>query len=177
MPANELQQAMRKMPHWATNMSIQQLGTYLPPADTLPSVMPIHLFDRTEYDEVEVHPCTQDDEGLCEQCDPNDPELAMWSCYLHLRVGGIECVADFENEKEADAYAQFLRVWLGQITMTKEQSKTIQDMRQDGYAVVVWNPDELRGVDPTRVEDHMIEKGGDYIEMRSPAEEEEEGVE
>ncbi len=176
MPANELQQAMRKMPYLATNMSIQQLGTYLPPADT-PSVMPIHLFDRTEYDEVEVHPCTQDDEGLCEQCDQNDPELAMWSCYLHLKVGGIECVADFENEKEADAYAQFLRVWLGQITMTKEQSKTIQDMRHDGYAVVVWNPDELRGVDPTRVEDHMIEKGGDYIEMRSPAEEEEESVE
>jgi hypothetical protein len=177
MPANEQQQAMRKMPYWATNMSIQQLGTYLPPADTLPSVMPIHLFARTEYDEVEVHPCTQDDEGPCEQCDPNDPELAMWSCYLHLKLGGIECVADFENEKEADAYAQFLRVWLGQITMTKEQSKTIQDMRHDGCAVVVWNPDELRGVDPTRVEDHMIEKGGDYIEMRSPAEEEEEGVE
>ena len=88
------------MPYWATNS-----WAYLPPADTLPSVIPIHLFDRTEYDEVEVHPCTQDEDGLCEQCEPNDPELAMWSCYLHHKVGGIECVADFANEKEADAYA------------------------------------------------------------------------
>ena len=67
---------------------------------------------------------------------------------------------------------QFLRVWLGQITMTKEQSKTIQDMRHEGYAVVVWNSEELRGVDPIRVEDRMIEKGGDYIDQISPVEEE-----
>lgn len=102
---------MPKMPYWATDMSIKQLATYLPPANTLPSVMPIHMYDRTEYDEVEVHPCTQDENG-CEQCEPDDPELAMWSCFLHCKVGGIECVADFANEKEADAYAQFLRVWL-----------------------------------------------------------------
>ena len=176
MPANELQQAMRKMPYLATNMSIQQLGTYLPPADTLPSVMPIHMYDRNEYDEVEVHPCTKDENGNFEQCEPNDPELAMWSCYLHLKEGGIECVADFGNEKEADAYAQFLRVWLGLTKMTQERSKTIQDMRHEGYAVAVWNPDELRGVDPSRVEDRMIEKGGDYIDQISP-EEEEVGVE
>lgn len=176
MPANDQQQSMRKMPYWATNMSIQQLGMYLPPADTHPSVMPIHMYDRTEYDEVEVHPCTQDKDGLCEQCEPNDPELAMWSCYLHCKVGGIECVADFANEKEADAYVQFLRVWLGLTKMTQERSKTIQDMRHEGYAVAVWNPDELRGVDPSRVEDRMIEKGGDYIDQISP-EEEEVGVE
>ena len=48
--------------------------------------------------------------------------------------------------------------------------------RHEGYAVVVWNPDELRGVDPNRVEDRMIEKGGDYIDQISP-EEEEVGVE
>ncbi len=122
MPANEIQQAMRKMPYWATNMSIQQLGTYLPPADTLPSVMPIHMYDRNEYDEVEVHPCTKDENGNFEQCEPNDPEPAVWSSYLHLKVGGIECVADFANEKEADAYALFLRAWLGLTKMTQERS-------------------------------------------------------
>lgn len=57
--------------------------------------------------------------------------------------------------------------------MTPEQSKVLQDLRDAGYSVVVWNPDELRGVDPTRVEDHMIEKGSDYIDMCSPVEEEE----
>ncbi len=163
---------MNKMPYWATNMSVKQLGMYLPPADTLPSVMPIHMYDRAEYDAVEVHPCTQDENGF-EQCEPDDPKLAMWSCYLHLKVGGIECVADFANEKEADAYAQFLRVWLGNIE-TPDWSKTIQDLRHAGHAVVVWQPDELRGVDPTRLEDYTIEKGSDYIDMRSPEEEQEE---
>lgn len=74
--------------------------------------------------------------------------------------------------KKKPMHMQFLRVWLGQITMTKEQSKTIQDMRHEGYAVVVWNSEELRGVDPIRVEDRMIEKGGDYIDQISPVEEE-----
>lgn len=171
MPANNEMKQMRTMPNWATRMTVQQLGAYLPPEDMLPSVVPIHMYDRQEYDEVEVHPCTRDKDGNCEQCEPNDPELAMWSCYLHLITGGIECVADFENEKEADAYARFLRVWLGKI-VTPDWSKSIQDLRHKGYAVVVFNPEELRGVDSNRVEDRMIEKGGDYIDQISPEEEE-----
>ncbi len=45
-------------------------------------------------------------------------------------------------------------------------------MRHEGYAVVVWNSEELRGVEPIRVEDRMIEKGGEYIDQISPVEEE-----
>lgn len=105
------------IPSWASEFTREQLGKYIPPT-TLPSVMPIHMHDKDEYDEVEVHPCIQCEDGNFEQCEPDDPELMMWSCYLHYKRGGLECVADFETEKEADAYANFLKVWL--LTAKKE---------------------------------------------------------
>ena len=41
----------------------------------------------------------------------------------------------------------------------------IRKLQQKGFAVIVWNPDELNGVDPTDIEDHSINKGWEYIEM------------
>lgn len=41
----------------------------------------------------------------------------------------------------------------------------IRKLQQKGFAVIVWNPDELNGVDPTDIEDHSISKGWEYIEM------------
>lgn len=34
-----------------------------------------------------------------------------------------------------------------------------------GYAIVIWTPEELGETDPGRVEDIMIERGSEYIEM------------
>ena len=71
------------------------------------------FMDMRNYDGVEIHPVSYDPEtGDCEQCDPDDPRLAMWSVYLHLiptrTTGGIDCVADFKTEIEADRFAQGL---------------------------------------------------------------------
>ena len=103
--------SVNTIPSWASEYTREELGKYLPPT-SLPSVMPIHMHNKDEYDAVEVHPCKQVSDGNWEQCEPGDPELAMWSCYLHCKSGGCECVADFETEVEADAYAQFLKVWM-----------------------------------------------------------------
>lgn len=36
-------------------------------------------------------------------------------------------------------------------------------LRQRGYAVVIFNPDELGDVDPSRVEDRLVELGNEVI--------------
>lgn len=49
--------------------------------------------------------------------------------------------------------------------MTDEQWQTIWDIRAKGYAVVVFTPEELHGTPRDDVEDHMIERGWEIIEM------------
>lgn len=70
----------------------------------------------TLYDGVEVHPVSWNPEnGDCETCERDDPELAMWSVYLHIvptvTEGGVQCIADFATEEEAIAFAQGI-CWL-----------------------------------------------------------------
>lgn len=59
------------------------------------------------YDAVEVAPVRRcdtepgedwtEDDGY-EQCERDDSDIAMWSVYLHLVEGGVECVADCPDE-------------------------------------------------------------------------------
>lgn len=58
--------------------------------------------------------------------------------------------------------------------MTQEQIKTIQELKNQGYAVVLFNPDELEGAEADRVEDRLIEMGWDVIHDLKPSEMEEE---
>lgn len=48
--------------------------------------------------------------------------------------------------------------------MTDQEFNVIRQLRDKGYAVVSWNPQELRGVDPSHVEDIMIERAYDLID-------------
>jgi hypothetical protein len=51
--------------------------------------------------------------------------------------------------------------------LTEDQIKVLRELRNMGFAVVVFNPDELDGVSPDGVEDRLIEYGWDVIEMSS----------
>lgn len=54
---------------------------------------------------------------------------------------------------------------MSQITkMTPEQAKAIEDLRSEGFAVVVFYPQELGGADPDQVQDLMIERGWNAID-------------
>lgn len=48
----------------------------------------------------------------------------------------------------------------------------MQKYRALGYAVVVFTPEELRGVNPERVEDAMIVEGNDMVDFWGEEEEE-----
>lgn len=52
--------------------------------------------------------------------------------------------------------------------MTPEEVTVLQNLRDRGYAVVVFNLDELREANPCDVEDRLIEYGWDTIDWLSP---------
>ena len=48
--------------------------------------------------------------------------------------------------------------------MTEAQQKAIDDLRSDGYVVVIWTPEELGEVDTGNLEDIVIQRGNEFIE-------------
>jgi hypothetical protein len=49
--------------------------------------------------------------------------------------------------------------------MTKDQNETVRTLRDAGYLVIIWAPDELCDVDTRHIEDVLIERGNDMIEQ------------
>jgi hypothetical protein len=49
--------------------------------------------------------------------------------------------------------------------MKAEWLKTIYAMRDEGYLVIIWTPDELGDIDTSHVEDMLIERGNNMIEQ------------
>ena len=47
--------------------------------------------------------------------------------------------------------------------MKKEWLQTLREMRSEGYAVIVWTPEELGDADPDWVEDCSIDYGSEYL--------------
>ena len=48
--------------------------------------------------------------------------------------------------------------------MTKEEREVIQKLRDKGYAITIFAPDELGGVSTKTVEDLLVEQGTAIIE-------------
>lgn len=47
--------------------------------------------------------------------------------------------------------------------MTDEQQGVINQLRDEGYCVILWTPEELDGVHVDYLEDVVIERGNDFI--------------
>lgn len=47
--------------------------------------------------------------------------------------------------------------------MKKEWMKMIREMQNDGYAVIVWTPEELMDVSPGWVEERSISYAHEYL--------------
>ena len=47
--------------------------------------------------------------------------------------------------------------------MKPEQMRAIQDLQDQGYAVIVWTPEELGEADPIWVEEMSISYGSEYL--------------
>jgi hypothetical protein len=71
------------------------------------------VFDLTLYDAAEVYPVARRspdvaDPEVLEACDEKDPQLAYWSVFLHLKEGGLECIADCASKVDAYFIAEAL---------------------------------------------------------------------
>ena len=49
--------------------------------------------------------------------------------------------------------------------MTPEQIQAVKDLRAAGYVVVIWEPDEVEGVDTSGLEAIVIECGNEFIDL------------
>ena len=52
--------------------------------------------------------------------------------------------------------------------MTASQLAAIRELRAEGYAVIIWAPEELNGVDPSDVEDQSISFASEYLIPAEP---------
>ena len=55
--------------------------------------------------------------------------------------------------------------------MTASQLKAIRELRAEGWAVILWTPEELNGVHPSDVEDQSISFASEYLIPAEPEEE------
>lgn len=55
--------------------------------------------------------------------------------------------------------------------MTEEHMKAIRELRDSGYAVCIFNPEELRGAKPHKVEDELVYAGFEIIDTLATEEE------
>lgn len=49
--------------------------------------------------------------------------------------------------------------------MTPEQQEVIHSLRDDGYAVCIWTPEELGDVPNNKAEDRIVELGNEAIDV------------
>jgi hypothetical protein len=47
--------------------------------------------------------------------------------------------------------------------MTKDQLAAIRELRAEGYAVILWTPEELNGAHPSDIEDQSIQFAAEYL--------------
>lgn len=81
---------------------------------TLPTFYPESIPTAQLWDAVEVHPTMITENGIVEQCEAD--EAGAWSVYLHLKQGGLTCIADCPNEALAKDLANV--ILLCSITIT-----------------------------------------------------------
>lgn len=52
---------------------------------------------------------------------------------------------------------------VGEWKVLEESPVTVEQLRKDGHAVIIWTPEELGDASPNRVEDRLCELGWDVI--------------
>lgn len=105
---------------------------YYPDNARVPRVDPRHpltnlsltspSMELTCYDAVEVYGCTVDGDGNIERVDSSEQPVKFWSVALHLVAGGIETIADFDKETQADAFGDLMTTVLREFRSARGMS-------------------------------------------------------
>lgn len=61
---------------------------------------------ETNWDEIEINPIVENENGYCEVVD--EGEELFWSVYLHQLNGGVKCIADLPTKEDALKFSQLI---------------------------------------------------------------------
>lgn len=67
------------------------------------------LFQK--FDNYEIGACVllhSHDPIQFDRCDADDPDIAFWSVFGHLKTSGLECISDHETFEEAKEFMETL---------------------------------------------------------------------
>ena len=70
---------------------------------------------------------------------------------------------DLRGEVWCEVLDEHLRLMEVSEGVTPNQLKVLKEMRDAGYAVIVWSPEELGSASPDKVQDRSIELGREVI--------------
>jgi len=63
------------------------------------------------FDNYEIGACVllnPSDPTRFDRCDADNPDIAFWSVFGHLKTGGLECISDHETYDEAIEFMETL---------------------------------------------------------------------
>ena len=85
---------------------------------------------------------------------------------LHTPLTGPEIsAASSLNRELSDAITASTPIETERKDMKQEYRQAINAMRDEGYLVIIWTPEELGDIAASHVEDMLIERGNDMIEQ------------
>ena len=64
-----------------------------------------------KFDNYEIGACVLLNPGditLFDRCDADNPDIAFWSVFGHLKAGGLECISDHKTFEEAREFMETL---------------------------------------------------------------------
>ena len=61
---------------------------------------------ETKWDEIEINPIVEDENGYCEVA--TEGEELFWSVYLHQLNGVVKCIADLPTKEDALKFSQLI---------------------------------------------------------------------
>lgn len=76
----------------------------LPEIKLYPSAIP------DKWDNIEIQPINEDEDGNCEPVLNNESDIHFYSVYLHDVNGGFMCIADCTSKSEANVLSDLIKI-------------------------------------------------------------------
>lgn len=92
----------------------------------------------------------------------NRDDLEQLSAELNLEYASMKQLSG--DDLRADVLEALEKYGPAPTPMTDSQQLALDELRGAGFAVIIWNPSELKGVNPRHVEARSVELGQEMID-------------
>lgn len=91
-----------------------------------------------------------------------------WPCWSCHQPVSLEARAEFDGDCPHCKAELNLSEWPGPVAL-----RTVQQLRDSGHSVIIWNPDEVGTASIDALEDIVIQRGNEYLEDMREGEDDE----